>query len=261
MTGVAVSPTNAVYLSGTAGVRRSVDGGTTWSNWSTGLAGLTNLVESSNAEGIFLGTPTLYTSTNAAAFKRSEDQGTWTPLLPFGLTALGARTFLVGDDEPHAVDELVALTLSRVYFVVVVDPVYSVDETGNLSGLRLVDVALAHGHAYVATEGGGVWRTPFDNSVVGVPGAPSGGSLALAPSQNPLRSAGGRLRFTLPRSTHARLEVMDVTGRRVSTLWNGLAEAGTTEVSWRPATGVAGVYYVVLQTPLGQAVTPVTVTP
>jgi hypothetical protein len=97
--------------------------------------------------------------------------------------------------------------------------------------------------------------------VVGVPEAESAGSLVLAPSQNPLGSAGGRLRFTLPKATHARLEVMDVSGRRVSTLWNALAEAGATEVSWRPARGFAGVYYVVLETAFGRAVSPVTVTP
>lgn len=57
-------------------------------------------------------------------------------------------------------------------------------------------------------------------------------ALALAVAPNP--AAGStRLSFTLARDTDVRLEVFDLTGRRVAVPFDGYAFAGTTDVTWR----------------------------
>jgi hypothetical protein len=56
------------------------------------------------------------------------------------------------------------------------------------------------------------------------------------------------VRFTVPREERATLRIVDVAGRTVSTLWDGVADAGEHLVTWRPAHGVApsGLYFCVL---------------
>ncbi|NOT34251.1 MAG: T9SS type A sorting domain-containing protein [Candidatus Eisenbacteria bacterium] len=70
----------------------------------------------------------------------------------------------------------------------------------------------------------------------------------LAPAQpNPVRASGTEIRFALPTSTHAALEIFDVSGRRVRTLVDGMLQAGTHSERWngRDAAGrpvASGVY-------------------
>ena len=56
------------------------------------------------------------------------------------------------------------------------------------------------------------------------------------------------LRFTLPEAADARVEVLDLLGRRVALLADGPAEAGTHTVVWDGAGAPAGVYVVRLAT-------------
>lgn len=56
-----------------------------------------------------------------------------------------------------------------------------------------------------------------------------------------------RLRFSVPRAGHAKVEVLDIAGRAVATLYEGAAAAGEHEVRWdgRDASGhgvAPGVY-------------------
>ncbi len=77
---------------------------------------------------------------------------------------------------------------------------------------------------------------------------------ALAQSYpNPARTA-ATIKFALPEATTAELEVYDLSGRRVATLYSGAAEAGEREVVWNLAgddgSAVApGVYIYRLRTP------------
>lgn len=82
--------------------------------------------------------------------------------------------------------------------------------------------------------------------------------LALdAPRPNPARGA-ARVRFTLPAATDATVAVFDVLGRRVAVLAEGRLAAGGHEAVW--ATGAAaGVYVVRLTTPGGVLARPLTV--
>jgi hypothetical protein len=66
---------------------------------------------------------------------------------------------------------------------------------------------------------------------------PSGQKRAFALAQsypNPARTA-ATIKFALPEATTAELEVYDLSGRRVATLYSGAAEAGEGEVVWNLA--------------------------
>ncbi|MFN8588521.1 MAG: FlgD immunoglobulin-like domain containing protein [Candidatus Eisenbacteria bacterium] len=73
-------------------------------------------------------------------------------------------------------------------------------------------------------------------------------ALAFAPpSPNPAHGV-TRFAFALPRAGRARLELLDAQGRRVRTLFDGDAAAGTHEAAWdlrdeRGATVAAGLYF------------------
>lgn len=77
-------------------------------------------------------------------------------------------------------------------------------------------------------------------------------SLALhAPAPNPSRS-GSTIEFEMPRAGAVTLDILDAQGRVVSRIWNGLAPAGLSRMSWlgRAANGnrvAAGAYFVRLR--------------
>ncbi len=74
-----------------------------------------------------------------------------------------------------------------------------------------------------------------------------------APAPNPSRGA-VTMRFVLPRAMHARLDVLDVAGRRVATLADGEHAAGEHALAWRPVAVRPGVYFARLATPDGVTV-------
>ena len=87
----------------------------------------------------------------------------------------------------------------------------------------------------------------------GIEGSPeSGPALSLEhPVPNPL-TAGAALAFTVPSGGNVRLNVYDVSGRIVDTVFNGHVEAGTHSVEWSPGSGIAsGLYFVRLDTEEG----------
>lgn len=85
--------------------------------------------------------------------------------------------------------------------------------------------------------------------------------MTLAPtlsnfSPNPLLLGGGKLSFNLAEDGHATVDIFDVNGRVVTTIFNGMAVEGLNEVSWdgRDAQGSAvasGVYFYQLRTSSG----------
>jgi len=125
----------------------------------------------------------------------------------------------------------------------------------------LVNQILQIGFASTATNyvASGVY---YDNLVwhetgtTGVGGA-GGAALALRPAApNPFRSS-TRIDYSLPQRGFADVSVYDIGGRRMATLFRGVAEAGPQTASWngRYADGQlapAGVYRAVLQTPAGR---------
>ena len=99
---------------------------------------------------------------------------------------------------------------------------------------------------HLGADGSLYWMSQYDATFSGVTGAlqriryqppqadvePARTQPApLTPAPNPF-SAGTDLSFRLDRAAPARLEVFDLAGRRVRTLWRGTAPAGETRVRW-----------------------------
>jgi hypothetical protein len=83
----------------------------------------------------------------------------------------------------------------------------------------------------------------------------TGGGLRMVIAPNPVPVA-TEIAFTLPTDGSARVEVLDVGGRRVSVLADGAAGAGAHSLRWsmRDGGSGAGVYFVRLTTPTGTLV-------
>jgi len=248
MTGVAVGRGEDVYLSGLVGVRRSLDRGATWESWTTGVSGLTELVEVTPEALV----PNVYTAVSSGLYSRATDGTMFRRELPFPITALDVERVAGLPGSAGETEFLAAITASEVYFAVHGYPATHADETGSLDGLALADVTIAHGMVFVATQLAGVWSAPLTLPVVSVPETPPASRLSVSPSENPLR-AGGNVSFTVPSAGFVRLEAFDVAGRHVATLFEGRSSAGTRRVRWDEAMAPPGIYYVVLRTGTGTA--------
>jgi hypothetical protein len=106
------------------------------------------------------------------------------------------------------------------------------------------------------------WSATWEPERAGAPPAaaeagPVAPAAGLAAHPNPFTD-GTTVRFDLPDDAHARVEVLDVLGRRVALLADEVFEAGRHAVSWS-GSGVPGGVYVVRLTS-GSAVTAVRVT-
>ena len=90
---------------------------------------------------------------------------------------------------------------------------------------RLAALSDGYGGAYVTWEDFANFPpdrvklqwVPYDPSLVGVPPTPAARPIALRASPNPARD-GFEVQFTLATAARARLELLDVTGRRVRSL-------------------------------------------
>ncbi|NOQ21199.1 MAG: T9SS type A sorting domain-containing protein [Candidatus Aegiribacteria sp.] len=91
----------------------------------------------------------------------------------------------------------------------------------------------------------------------GIEGSPGAGpALSLeTPLPNPV-ATGASLAFTVPSGGNVRLNVYDVSGRIVETVFNGHLEKGSHSVEWSPESGIAsGLYFVRLDTEEGSVTT------
>jgi hypothetical protein len=77
----------------------------------------------------------------------------------------------------------------------------------------------------------------------------------LAPNPSPGRT---RISYTVPREAQVRLSVLDVQGREVAVLVNGVARPGSYQAAWNGMTdrgaAPAGLYFIQLTTPAGRTV-------
>ncbi len=92
-----------------------------------------------------------------------------------------------------------------------------------------------------------------------VPGAPAAEAFAIARSGGPLSDGGQLLRCSLPAAAAARVEMFDVSGRRLGTLHDGPLPAGDSVVRWDGRDGggalaPSGVYFAALTTGAGRRV-------
>jgi hypothetical protein len=124
--------------------------------------------------------------------------------------------------------------------------------TGSCESVREVTIGAAGIQQLTLTD------ERVGSRLVGVPPGGSGNApLALGPiAPNPL-AAGASLHFSIPVGGRVTLELLDLQGRRIRTLVDGVVEAGVHSVDWNGATeeGVRvgpGVYFARLGTTLGR---------
>lgn len=114
-----------------------------------------------------------------------------------------------------------------------------------------VDAALGpDGHLYwlqqitapnLAGGVGALHRIRYTGATVDVPvDVPAASRLACAP--NPVRGA-AELRFRLPVAAKATVHLYDLSGRRVASLYDGVAPAGETRVTWDASSTAPGLYF------------------
>jgi hypothetical protein len=83
---------------------------------------------------------------------------------------------------------------------------------------------------------------------VGAGGGAESGTALLAPFPNPVAGA-AQLSFTLARATRARLELLDLSGRRAARILDASLASGAHRIAWPADALPAGVYWLVLTTP------------
>jgi len=110
---------------------------------------------------------------------------------------------------------------------------------------QLYTGARLHNYGPVATQIG-VYPVSVDDTSEGIETV----VLGIAASQNPITGTAA-LNFSSPTAGHATVQVFDVAGRMVETLFSDEIEAGSHSVSWTPGTVASGVYFVRLTTPAG----------
>lgn len=89
------------------------------------------------------------------------------------------------------------------------------------------------------------WRLRLTPAASGAPeGGAAGRRLALAVHPNPGGSGAFRaIRFTLPAAADIRIDLFDLSGRRVESILSERRGSGVQEVRWRPAGHARGIYF------------------
>jgi spore coat protein A len=188
------------------------------------------------------------------------DTGTVTATFVVDLLAPSGQTVMVdyttADGSATAPSDYIATSgmlmfapgdTSRTVTVQVVgDLDYESDETFR--------VILGNAMNAVLADSEGVGTIGNDDAVSGIGDGPLANRLALLPAYPNPSSGITRMAFHVPVESRARLEVFDVAGRLVATVFNGLAGAGREEATWdsRDRTGErvpGGLYFYRLTVP------------
>jgi photosystem II stability/assembly factor-like uncharacterized protein len=222
LAGTGSSATGAVFE-----IRRTTNGGATWTNVSAGLPQRypTDITfERRNSRNVWLtfsgyGSPHVYKSTDVGL--------TWTDCSG-NLPDIPVQSIAVDPLDPNWVYVGTDLGIYR-----------SLD--GGLSWLdfnqgmpiaMVLDVVIRPQDRILraATFGNGVYEINLPLAA-GVEETVAATGFELGARPNPLRDA-TTIRFLLPRASEARLEIFDLSGRRVRNLANGMRNAGTFEIGW-----------------------------
>ncbi|MFN8587139.1 MAG: hypothetical protein U0704_04990 [Candidatus Eisenbacteria bacterium] len=122
---------------------------------------------------------------------------------------------------------------------------------------RAVEAVPYLGIMRFGTWGAGLWDYDAANPLAAPPAEAV--TLALAPARNPVRGA-AQLAYALPRAGQVTLEVLDVAGRRVATLVDGVRPAGRAVAEFDAAGMGAGVWFARLRSADGVRTTKFVVT-
>lgn len=258
MTDLEVLGHQEVFLAGDNYVAHTTDGGLNWQNLQGNLP---------VGEGIYcmLAQPAmtslpspekdktdaadLMASNDTGLFLYDFDTGLWEMILPDSCRSIAQRFCYEGLficwTETYAVtwDGRIMATMNG-------DWENWQDITGDLIPGTPIDVETNGWGVFVAMQGGGVFHSQGMQPLSDVPGLAS--NLEIKAFPNPFNPA-TTIKFETPVAGRALLQVFDVRGALVETLFEGEVEAGTHSHQWRPQGLGSGVYRTVLQIE-GQAV-------
>jgi hypothetical protein len=238
-----------LYLAGNAGVKWSLDGGTSWESISGDLpAGYGVYCVVSVRPGGDNVPPTSLLASIDPGLYYSDSPGHWTPLLATACRrAIGLP--VPGDPWP-APDALAAVTWDGRVLVSRSFGASWDDETGALPGTPIdLIYSPSDDGLYLLTAAHGLYRF---QDVITAAGESPAAALQLAAFPNPFNPV-TTLRFSLPQAGRVSLRIFSADGRAVATLIDGELPAGETRHAWRPEGLASGVYLARLETAAGRS--------
>lgn len=255
MTGVEAISSDEIYVSGDSHVARSLDGGLTWENLQANLPAdqllhcllapwmVTGLPDRSPGARQDIMAAMLLTSNDSGVYVTSPHEIDWRLILPIPCRSLAHR--FVQYDTFVSWSETYAVTFDgRLMACLDLDGNSWTDITGMIAPAVPVAVTTHGGPVYVATENHGVFVTWGIDGLS--PAPPAAAGLRLWARPNPFNPA-TELMFSVPADGPAVVEVFDLAGRKVDTVFRGDAHQGGNTVTWRPRSLASGVYHAVLR--------------
>jgi len=259
MTGVEVLIQDEIYVSGDNYVQRSLDGGGSWESLQANLPSAQGiyclLVEEPIAalplpktSSRIKDDPVIYAnflmvSNDSGVYLSDARDIYWEQVLPFSCRAVAHRfiqldTFIFWT-EWYAVtfDGRLLVTLNGNWD-------NWIDATDMIAPGIPIDVEANGSRVYVATTASGVFHSNGINGVSPVPPLPADFSLLARPNPFNPRT---ELNFSVPRAGQAVIDIYDLAGRRIDTVFRGTVEGGEHRVVWQPMGLSSGVYFAVMR--------------
>jgi hypothetical protein len=259
LTAVEATSSTEIYVSGDNYVTRSLDGGLTWENLQANLPVdqvlhcllvpwmVTGLPDRGTAPGsktvpeVMAGL--LLAGNDSGVYISSAHEIDWQQILPIACRSLAYRFVQV--DTFVFWSEYYAVTLDGRLMVCLGQNWNNwVDATEMMAPAVPVAVTTRHGPVYVATQDHGVFVSWGIDGASPVP--PSSAALHLKARPNPFNPV-TQIMFDVPVEGPAIIEVFDLAGRKVDTVYEGNARQGLNTVSWQPRDLASGVYHALLR--------------
>jgi photosystem II stability/assembly factor-like uncharacterized protein len=226
---------NVVYAGTDKGIFKSSDNGNAWVSASRGLP------ESYNIFGIAVIGSKLFAATNGAGVYMSDDQGDKWIASNDGLSCLMLSSIVSSGDDLYAGHDFGVAASSDEganWFDVNVD----LPDDAYVLSLGITGKDL-----YAAVGGGEVWYLNIDEVTV----KSSAQKPAVQIPFNVCCSNGITVRFTFPGTQHVRLNMVDLSGKRIAALADAVFTAGSHEVRVPRPDIAPGFYVLQMQLPSG----------
>jgi len=214
------------------GVFRSTDNGTNWSEADTGLTSTTVHALMVNGTNLFAG------AIGGGVFLSTDNGGVWTERNA-GLTDLYVDAFAATGSNLFAGTQGANVFLSTNN-----GTSWSSVSTG-LGDASVHTLAVRGTNLFAATEGRGVWKRPISEMTTSVimPSIEVPSCYSLQQNYpNPFNPT-TTIEYDLPKAVHVRLAVLDLLGREVATLVDGIESPGYKSVEWNASGSASGVYF------------------
>lgn len=223
-----------------SGIYKTNVGGTTWNVSNSGITGSTDLRTLSISGGVlYTGFSGLYKSTDGAA--------SWTSVLNDGLSGKVIRT-IYSYDNGNIV--FAGTATNGLYFSTNGGSNFFAASTGLPAITEINSISIINGTVFIGTTGFGVWKRPLEEIISGINSisteVPSG-YLLYQNYPNPF-NPNTKIKFAIKKSGFVSLKVFDISGKEISSLYNGILKPGLYETDFNAVELNSGVYFYRLQT-------------